>query len=349
MNALHFLAVLFPMLAPVMPGSPPQRVAVRLSEWRVDLSTAAVPAGTVAFSVVNTGTIPHALEVEGRGLEKETPLIQPGDSATLVLTLKPGRYEVYCPVGEDSHKKLGMLSYLQVGSSGAGRSAMSEAEEPTATAHALRLTGGGPVIQILPGPYPFADSARAVYRSWEDERDALDAKARRGPYSDSIARISGTIRLAAWDRGASDDSVLGTARFVTADGARWTLEMNRVQTRDIPRHPRFGGVIFGLYYHGATGVHTPLVPTINSAAALWAVGRLSRNGVPVTDRAQVHIMLLSRTRRPGDFALDCWDCSRNPVEELQLQVTPARGDPAFAAPGGVLFINWERSTAQRLS
>jgi hypothetical protein len=265
-----------------------------------------------------------------------------------VLTLTPGRYEAYCPVGEDSHKKLGMLTYLRVGS-GAARSATPEPAEPAAGARGLQLTGGGPVIQILPGAYPFADSARAVYRSWEDERETLDAQAQRGPYSNNVARISGAIRIAAWDRGASGDSVRGTAAFVTADGARWTLALNRVQTKDVPHHPRFGGVIFGLYYHGATGVHTPLVPTINSAAALWAVGQLKRNGVPVTDRAQVHIMLLSRTRRPGDFALSCWDCSRNPVNELQLQVTPARGEPPFAAPGGVLFINWERSASQQAS
>ncbi len=223
------------------------------------------------------------------------------------------------------------------------------ADQRVAARHALQLTGGGAVIPILPGPFPFADSARAVYRSWNDERAALDAQAEHGPYSDSVARITGTIRIAAWDRGASDDSVVGTASVTTADGARWTLELKGVQTQDVMHHPRFGGVIFGLYYHGATGVHTPLVPTIKSAAALWAVGRLSRNGVPVTDRAMVHIMLLSRTRRAGDFALSCWDCSRNPVDELQLQVTPARGEPAFPAPGGVLFVNWEQSTAQRIS
>jgi hypothetical protein len=57
-------------------------------------------------------------------------------------------------------------------------------------------------------------------------------------------------------------------------------------------------------------------------------------------------MLLSRTRRNGDFALQCWDCSKNPVEELQLQVTPSPGQPPLDAPGGFLFVNWERSRAK---
>jgi len=103
----------------------------------------------------------------------------------------------------------------------------------------------------------------------------------------------------------------------------------------------------GLYYHGNTTVHTPLVPTINSAVALWAFGHLYRNGTLVTDDAPVHVMLLSRTRRKGDFALDCWDCSKNKIEEVQLQVTPAPGLPKIEAPGGFLFVNWEKSTERQ--
>ena len=119
------------------------------------------------------------------------------------------------------------------------------------------------------------------------------------------------------------DSVNGVAEFTTQDGAQWKLVLDRVQTKDVLHHPRFGGVIMGLYYHGNTAVHTPLVPTINSEVALWAVGHLYKNGDLVTDNAMVHVMLLSRTRRDGDFALDCWDCSKNKIEELQLQILPA--------------------------
>lgn len=104
----------------------------------------------------------------------------------------------------------------------------------------------------------------------------------------------------------------------------------------------------GLFYHGATGLHTPLVPTIRSQVALWAYAHLYQGHSLVTDSAMVHVMLLSRTRRNSDFALDCWDCSREPVEELQLQVTPAPGQPKFPAPGGFLFVNWERSRARPL-
>ena len=346
---------------PARRGSPIP-VSAKLSEWTIQLSEATVPAGQVAFTVTNGGSIPHAFEVEGQGTEQETPLIQPGASATLTLTLKPGTYEVYCPVGEDSHKKLGMEAHLKVvsaagatGSSayqrGAGseqqarseHGAMAEHDSMAAPVEPIRVTGGGPVIQILPGPFPFPDSAGPILKSFGEEHEALESQSQNGPYSNNVVPISGTFTFSAWDDGAIRDSVDGVAEFTTHDGAHWKVVLDRVQTTDVPHHPKFGGVIRGLYYHGATGVHTPLVPTINSAVALWSIAHLYRNGERVTDNAYVHVMLLSRTRRDKDFALACWDCSKNKIEELQLQITPAPGEPKFDAPGGFLFVNWERS------
>ncbi len=331
-------------------------VSAKLSEWTIQLSEATVPTGQVTFTVTNGGSIPHALEVEGNGTEKATPLIQPGASATLTLTLTPGTYEVYCPVGDNSHKKLGMETHLKVvgaagatGASGYQRAVGSEQQgQPGAAAAAsIRVTGGGPVIQILPGPFPFPDSAGPILKAFGPEHEALESQMENGPYSNNVVPISGTFTFSAWDKGAVRDSVDGVAEFTTHDGARWKVVLDRVQTKDVPHHPKFGGVILGLYYHGATQVHTPLVPTINSAVALWSIAHLYRNGELVTDNAYVHVMLLSRTRRDKDFALACWDCSKNKIEELQLQITPAPGEPKFDAPGGFLFVNWERSGSGR--
>jgi plastocyanin len=342
----------------------PAPVSAKLSEWTIQLSETTVPAGPVTFTVTNGGSIPHAFEVEGQGTEQETPLIQPGASATLTLTLEPGTYEIYCPVGENSHKKLGMETHLKVVSAGATGSssgpqgtgseqqvaseqgAMGEHDGMSPPAEPIRVTGGGPVIQILPGPFPFPDSAGPILKSFGVEHEALESQIQNGPYSNNVTPISGTFTFSAWDKGAIRDSVDGTAEFTTQDGARWKVVLDRVQTKDVPHHPKFGGVIRGLYYHGATGVHTPLVPTINSAVALWSIAHLYRNGERVTDNAYVHVMLLSRTRRDKDYALACWDCSKNKIEELQLQVTPAPGEPKFDAPGGFLFVNWERSSSR---
>jgi hypothetical protein len=323
-------------------------VTVRLSEWKVEASAARTDAGPIAFAVTNAGTIPHSFEVEGRGLERRTRLLQPGQSDTLQLTLRAGRYELIFPGGDDWPKHLGMLARLEVGASAPAPTPDYDEEAP-AGPRGLDVIGGGPVVQILPGPFPFADSAAQVIAARPADQQAdLHHKAERGPYSNSTALISGAIRLAAFDLGGERDSVAGTADFTTQDGARWRLVVDRVQTQDIPFNPRFGGVIMGLYYHGASGLHTPLVPTIKSTVALWAFAHLYKNDVLVTDTAMVHVMLLSRTRTGRDFHVACWDCSRNPVEELQLQVTPAPGTPAFDAPGGFLFVNWERSRAATL-
>jgi plastocyanin len=333
----------------------PAQVTVRLSEWKVELSQPTIAAGAIRFAVTNAGSIPHAFEVEGPGLEQETALIQPGASDTLTLTLQPGTYEVYCPVGQDSHKKLGMEAHLRVNAAKAsGRYGARESDAMDGTAaqpaaapvRSIRVTGGGPVIQILPGPFPFPDSAAPILQMFGPEKEGLESQVKNGPYSNNVAPIAGTFTFAAWDKGATGDSVDGRAAFTTQDGARWRLVLDRVQTKDVPHHPRFGGVILGLYYHGNTGVHTPLVPTINSAVALWAFGHLYKNGGLVTDNAQVHVMLLSRTRREGDFALACWDCSKNAIDELQLQVLPGPGEPKFEAPGGFLFVNWEKSSSR---
>ncbi|HEY6784728.1 MAG TPA: hypothetical protein VI159_07235, partial [Gemmatimonadales bacterium] len=329
----------------------------------------------VSFVVTNAGSIPHAFEVEGRGVEQETAVIQPGDSAELTVTLRAGKYEVYCPVGNDSHKKLGMEAQLDVGAKGVGSGDVGPettkgvgsgdvgpettkgvgsgdvvpseyGEHRGSGARSIRVTGGGPVIQILPGPFPFADSAAPVLAQFGAEKEGLESQSQNGPYSNNVAPIAGTFTFTAWDFGAVRDSVDGVAQFTDRDGARWRLVLDRVQTKDVPHHPRFGGVIFGLYYHGNTGVHTPLVPTINSKVALWAVGHLFRNDSLVTGNAQVHVMLLSHTRRAPDWAIGCWDCSRNPVDELQLQVLPGPGEPKFETPGGFLFVNWERSAGR---
>jgi hypothetical protein len=354
----------------------PNTVQVSLSEWAVSLTPAVVPPGSVVFEVTNAGKVPHALEIEGGGIEKKTSPIMPGASGTLRLDLRAGTYEAYCPVGKGSHKMLGMTNHFSVAD--AARTSAEKHEEGDADADGdeqkeeygqhdhgkmlseglaqadggsgakvMRVEGGGPVIQILPGPFPFADNAMAIIHNRPPDQQAdLTKKAHMGPYSNNVAKIAGNISLVAIDRGASGDSVSGMAEFTTQDGARWKVVMDRVQTKDIPFNPRFGGVIMGLFYHGASGVHTPLVPTIQSSLALWAFADLYKNDHLVTNSAMVHVMLLSRTRRTSDWALDCWDCSDQPIEELQLQVTPAPNTAAFDAPGGFLFVNWEKSSGK---
>ena len=89
-------------------------VGVRLSEWKLELSRLTVPTGDVEFTVTNSGTMLHAFEVEGQGLEKDLEPIKVGATSTLRLTLPPGTYELYCPIDNGAHKGMGMIAHIEV-------------------------------------------------------------------------------------------------------------------------------------------------------------------------------------------------------------------------------------------
>jgi uncharacterized cupredoxin-like copper-binding protein len=55
---------------------------------------------------------PHGIAVEGNGVDKDGPTVKPGQSSTLTVALKPGKYTFYCPV--PGHKAGGMKGTLTV-------------------------------------------------------------------------------------------------------------------------------------------------------------------------------------------------------------------------------------------
>lgn len=68
-------------------------------------------AGTVTIRFTNRSSVPHAVEIDGNGIEKETETVT-GGKASLTATLKAGEYEFYCPV--DGHRDRGMEGTLTV-------------------------------------------------------------------------------------------------------------------------------------------------------------------------------------------------------------------------------------------
>lgn len=89
-------------------------VEVRLTEWKLVPSRLTVPTGAVLFTITNSGTMSHAFEVEGQGVEKEIEPLKAGETGTIRVTLPPGTYELYCPVDAGAHKKMGMIAHLEV-------------------------------------------------------------------------------------------------------------------------------------------------------------------------------------------------------------------------------------------
>jgi plastocyanin len=65
--------------------------------------------GTYTFSLRNDGTLPHNMTIEGVG---KTPDVEPGDTASVELTLKPGLYQMFCSIGD--HRAQGMDGQVTV-------------------------------------------------------------------------------------------------------------------------------------------------------------------------------------------------------------------------------------------
>ena len=92
----------------------PARVQVSAKEFFFALSRHTVAAGPAVVELVNFGEDPHDLRLErlGGGRVWKTPLVYPGAYYDLNATLVPGRYRLWCSVG--NHRKLGMTAVLTV-------------------------------------------------------------------------------------------------------------------------------------------------------------------------------------------------------------------------------------------
>jgi plastocyanin len=69
-------------------------------------------AGEVTIDMDNPSDVPHAIEVEGNGVEEEGEVVERDGVSTVTADLEPGEYEFYCPVG--NHEAAGMKGTLTV-------------------------------------------------------------------------------------------------------------------------------------------------------------------------------------------------------------------------------------------
>ena len=79
---------------------------------KFDKSSLTAKAGKLTIVLDNPSSLPHAVEVEGNGIEEESDTIGKGETTKVTATVKPGKYEYYCPV--DGHKAAGMTGTLTV-------------------------------------------------------------------------------------------------------------------------------------------------------------------------------------------------------------------------------------------
>ena len=81
-------------------------MSVQETEFKITLPSTTLKAGSYAFNAKNVGKLPHDLSIQGNGVSAKTPIFNPGQSETLKVTLKPGKYYFFCSV--PGHKQAGM-------------------------------------------------------------------------------------------------------------------------------------------------------------------------------------------------------------------------------------------------
>lgn len=88
-------------------------IRVGLTEWQIALAPAAALPGEITLDVTNAGSAAHDLRVDGAAEPAGLPLLQPGDSATLIVRVAPGKaLTLWCSV--PGHRDFGMEARLPV-------------------------------------------------------------------------------------------------------------------------------------------------------------------------------------------------------------------------------------------
>ncbi len=92
----------------------PFRLQVTAKEFYYSLSSQAAPPGAAVVEFVNYGEDPHDMRIQraGGGRLYKTPVMQPGGYFDLSIVLVPGRYRLWCSIG--NHRQLGMQAVLVV-------------------------------------------------------------------------------------------------------------------------------------------------------------------------------------------------------------------------------------------
>jgi plastocyanin len=93
-------------------GASTVKLSADPSQLAFNTKTLTAKSGKVTLDMANPSGVPHAIAVEGNGVDKDGQTVTQGGTSTVTVDLKPGKYQFYCPV--DGHKAAGMEGTLTV-------------------------------------------------------------------------------------------------------------------------------------------------------------------------------------------------------------------------------------------
>ena len=120
-------------------------VTVAMREFAFEPATLTVSAGRDTFNLRNIGQFPHNLHIEGNGVSTDVKPDGPvtgGQTFSGSVTLAPGTYDIWCPVG--NHREMGMVGTLTVAAAGAGAGGVA-VQAPSALPRTGYLDDGAPI------------------------------------------------------------------------------------------------------------------------------------------------------------------------------------------------------------
>ena len=98
--------------APNRPAATTKKLSASKTKLRFSVSTIRVRHGKVTLKMSNPSSLPHAIAVDGHGVDKDGKTVRKGGTSTVTVSLKKGTYTFYCPV--PGHRAAGMKGKLIV-------------------------------------------------------------------------------------------------------------------------------------------------------------------------------------------------------------------------------------------
>jgi plastocyanin len=99
-------------VAAVTSASSTVNVSASKTKLAFNKKTLHAKRGTVTLVMSNPSGTPHAIAIEGHGVDKDGKTVGKGKTSRVTVKLKKGTYTFYCPV--DGHRAAGMKGKLIV-------------------------------------------------------------------------------------------------------------------------------------------------------------------------------------------------------------------------------------------